>query len=171
MQKTELRESNFSVLKQKNFFKKLHTNNEIFFSDKESNKSLEKEKPEVNEGDKQLESIYFELTKALFDGKFRNFKNIYLKNKKYIDINQPLLEGNTLLILAVREGNYQITKFLCEENADINSQNSEGNTALHYAIGKQFFSLADILTIHGAKEDLQNLKGLSPWDCIEHNVD
>ena len=171
LQKTELRESNFSVLKQKNFFKKLHTNNEIFFSDKESNKSLEKEKPEVNEGDKQLESIYFELTKALFDGKFRNFKNIYLKNKKYIDINQPLLEGNTLLILAVREGNYQITKFLCEENADINSQNSEGNTALHYAIGKQFFSLADILTIHGAKEDLQNLKGLSPWDCIEHNVD
>ena len=171
IQKTELRESNFSVLKQKNFFKKLHTNNEIFFSDKESNKSLEKEKPEVNEGDKQLESIYFELTKALFDGKFRNFKNIYLKNKKYIDINQPLLEGNTLLILAVREGNYQITKFLCEENADINSQNSEGNTALHYAIGKQFFSLADILTIHGAKEDLQNLKGLSPWDCIEHNVD
>ena len=92
------------------------------------------------------------------------------KNKIFIDINQVLIEGNTLLILAAREGNYQITKFLCEENADVNIQNNEGNTALHYAIGKQFYSLADILTMHGAKEDLLNLKGYSPWDCIEHAV-
>ena len=66
---------------------------------------------------------------------------------------------------------YQITKFLCEEKADVNIQNTEGNTALHYAIGKQFYSIADILTTNGAREDLLNLKGLSPWDCIENNVD
>ena len=109
--------------------------------------------------------------KARFEGKIKFFKNLYMKNKKYIDINQVLMEGNTLLILAAREGNYQITKFLCEEHADVNVQNSEGNTALHFALGQQFYSIADILTVHGAKEDLQNLKGFSPWDCIEHNVD
>ena len=175
LQKAEPRDSHFSILKQKNFFKKLSDNNdndnENELSEKDSSKSFEKEKNEVNEGDKQLESIYFELIKALFEGKIKNFRNIFLKNKNYIDINQALMEGNTLLILAVREGNYQITKFLCEEEADVNIQNADGNTALHYAIGKQFYSLADILTTHGAKEDLQNLKGFSPWDCIEHNVE
>ena len=173
LQKTESRESNFSVLKQKNFFKKFHTNNEniLELGEKESSKSLEKEKTDVNEADKEIQSLYFQLIKALFEGKIKNFKNLYMKNKKFIDINQVLIEGNTLLILAAREGNYQITKFLCEEKADINIQNTEGNTALHYAIGKQFYSIADILTMHGAKEDLQNFKGLTPWDCIEHNVD
>ena len=73
--------------------------------------------------------------------------------------------------MAVKEGNYQITKFLCEEQANVNIQNVDGNTALHYAIGKQFYSIADILTMHGAKEDLLNLRGFSPWDCIENNVE
>ena len=173
LQKTEPRDSNFSVLKQKHFFKKYHTNNDniIEVSEKESSKSLEKDKGEATEGDKQLESLYFNLMKALFEGKIKVFKNLYAKNRKFIDINQILIEGNTLLILAVREGYYQITKFLCEENADVNIQNAEGNTALHYAIGKQFYSIADILTTHGAKEDLLNLRGLSPWDCIENHVD
>jgi len=173
LQKTEPRETNFSVLKQKQFFKKYHTNNDniIEEGEKESSKSLEKDKGEVTEGDKKLESLYFNLMKALFDGKIKVFRNLYAKNRKFIDINQILIEGNTLLILAVREGNYQITKFLCEEKADVNIQNAEGNTALHYAIGKQFYSIADILTTHGAKEDLLNIKGLSPWDCIENNVD
>ncbi len=173
LQKTEPRETNFSILKQKQFFKKYHTINDniIEEGEKESSKSLEKDKKEVTEGDKKLESLYFNLMKALFDGKIKVFKNLYVKNRKFIDINQILIEGNTLLILAVKEGNYQITKFLCEEKADVNIQNAEGNTALHYAIGKQFYSIADILTTHGAKEDLLNIKGLSPWDCIENNVD
>ena len=173
MLKTEQRESNFSVLKQKNFFMKVLNNNEniIQVNEKEYSRSQEKEENYVNEVDKQLESLYCQLMKALFEGKIKFFKNLYMKNKKYIDINQVLVEGNTLLILAAREGNYQITKFLCEEHADVNVQNSEGNTALHFALGQQFYSIADILTMHGAKEDLQNLKGFSPWDCIEHNVD
>ena len=173
LQKTEPRESNFSVLRQKHFFKKYHNNNDniIEVSEKESSNTQEKDKGELTEGDKQLESLYFNLMKALFDGKNKVFKNLYMKNRKFIDINQILIEGNTLLILAVREGNYQITKFLCEEKADVNIQNTEGNTALHYAIGKQFYSIADILTTNGAREDLLNLKGLSPWDCIENNVD
>ena len=109
--------------------------------------------------------------KAIYNGKYKIFTSYYNQNKKIIDINQILIEGNTLLLLAVKEGNYQITKFLCEEGADVNVQNADGNSALHYAIGKQFYSIADILTTHGAMEDLINLKGFTPWDCIEHNVE
>ena len=171
--KSELKKSNFSILERKDFFKKIRPNKDNCENiiEKDSTNSHEKDKAEVNEIDSQLESIYFQLMKAIFDGNSKFFKDFYNKNKDVIDINQIVLEGNTFLLLAVKEGNYQITKFLCEENADVNIQNNEGNTALHYAIGKQFYSLADILTMHGAKEDLLNLKGYSPWDCIEHNVD
>ena len=171
--KTEKKELNISVLKHKHFFKKLKTNLEygIDNTEKESSKSNEKDKTDSNELDPKIENIYFILMKALLEGKSGYFQNFYMKNKIFIDINQVLIEGNTLLILAAREGNYQITKFLCEEQADVNIQNADGNTALHYAIGKQFFSIADLLNMYGAKEDLLNLKGLSPWDCIEHNVD
>ena len=76
-----------------------------------------------------------------------------------------------LLILCAQEGNYYITKFLCEEKADANITNNYGNTALHYAIGKHFYAIADILTRYGAREDIKNIKGLTPWECIEHNID
>ena len=171
--KAKNKESNISVLKQKQFFKKLKTNleHEIHNTEKESSKSQEEDKKDSFEIDPKIENIYFQLMKTLFEGKNKFFQNFYMKNKKFIDINQVLIEGNTLLLLAVREGNYQITKFLCEEKADVNVQNAGGNTALHYAIGRQFFSIADLLNMYGAKEDLLNLKGLSPWDCIENNVD
>ena len=168
--KSGLKGSNFSVLEKKDFFKKIRSNNNNIGAIGEKDSSSH-EKNEVNEIDSQLESIYFQLIKAVYDGKNKFFINFFNQNKKIIDINQIVLEGNTLLLLAVREGNYQITKFLCEENADVNIQNNEGNTALHYAIGKHFYSIADILTMHGAKEDLLNLKGYSPWDCIEHAVE
>ena len=105
------------------------------------------------------------------EGKNKMFKSLFEKHREYIDINQELFEGNTLLILCAREGNFYITKFLCDENAEVNTQNNNGNTALHYAIGKQFYALADILTRHGAREDIKNSKGFAPWDCIDHNID
>ena len=170
-QKSEIKGSNFSILEQKDFFNKARPNKENGPVIAVKDSTIPHDKNEVNEIDSQLESIYFKLIKAVYDGKNKFFINFFNQNKKIIDINQIVLEGNTLLLLAVREGNYQITKFLCEENADVNIQNNDGNTALHYAIGKHFYSIADILTMHGAKEDLLNLKGYSPWDCIEHAVE
>ena len=76
-----------------------------------------------------------------------------------------------MLILCAKEGNYFITKFLCDENAEVNIQDYNGNTALHFAIGKQFYALADILTRHGAREDIKNFRGFTPWDCIAHNIE
>ena len=174
-QKTEPKDSTFSILKHKRFFRKGRNNFEGIIESGEifpSCKSFEdKFEFEANEEDSKLKSIYLQLMKAIYNGKYKIFTNYYNQSKKIIDINQILIEGNTLLLLAVKEGNYQITKFLCEEGADVNVQNADGNSALHYAIGKQFYSIADILTTHGAMEDLINLKGFTPWDCIEHNVE
>ena len=36
---------------------------------------------------------------------------------------------------------------------------------------QQFYNIADILARYGAKEDIRNMKGLTPWDCIENNIE
>ena len=59
---------------------------------------------------------------------------------------------------------------MCTQDADVNIQNDEGNTALHYALANQFFSIVDLLKDNGAKEDIVNNKGFTPWDCIEHGL-
>ena len=159
----------FSVLKHSNFFKKDRTNEDF----RDPIKDNKKKKLKIQRKDSliNLEDLYFELIKLIIEGNNNAFQKYFIKYKTYIDINQELFDGNTLLILSAREGNYYITKFLCEQNADVNIQNCNGNTALHFAIGKQFYAIADILTRHGATEDIKNIRGLSPWDCIENNIE
>lgn len=166
---------NLSILKQKKFFKKEKIYDDI--SDQKTGRkevddySIFKNNDKGKNDEVNVENIYLELIKLIIEGKNKMFKNYYEKNRAYIDINQELFEGNTLLILSAREGNYYITKLLCEEDAEVNLQNHNGNTALHYAIGRQFYALADILTRHGAREDIKNNKGFGPWDCIDHNIE
>ena len=170
----------FSILQRKNFYKKTRDKKGatiIFKNDiKNSGKEIHdlnynKDKDNINDEDLNTDEIYFELIKFIIEGQNKNFEKYFEKNKKYIEINQDLYDGNTLLILCAKEGNYYITKFLCEQKAEVNWQNHSGNTALHYAVGKQFYAIADILTRYGAREDIKNIKGLTPWDCIEHNIE
>ena len=166
-QKSSDPENLLSVLKHSNFFKKNKSNKD--FADSIKNKIKIKKQKEENMIN--LEDLYFELIKLLIEGNNKAFQKYFIKNQHYIDINQELFDGNTLLILSAREGNYYITKFLCEQKADVNIQNYSGNTALHFAIGKQFYAIADILTRYGATEYIKNIRGLSPWDCIDNHIE
>ena len=174
----------FSLLNQKKFFKrskiKLKKSKINSVPNKKSEKNLENKEDSSLSSDKlmssfennnNLEDIYFELISYIIKGKNKQFLKLYEKNKHLININQQLFEGNTLLIISSREGNFQISKFLCLQGIEVNIQNNKGNTALHYAIGNQFYSIADTLTRHGAREDIANDKGLLPWDCIEDNLE
>ena len=174
----------FSLLNQKKFFrrqrikrKKLDLNNTKSKSkDKEGNKAVSDYSSDgilssdMEDSDSNnIEDIYYNLLTCIIESKNKVFINLFEEKKKLLNINQQLIEGNTLLILSAREGNHAITKFLCEQGIDVNIQNNSGNTALHYAIGNQFYSIADILTRFGAREDIANSKGLLPWDCNENN--
>ena len=167
---SEININHYSILQQKHFFKKRKMSSE----DKNSNKNdifLINEKDNSGEDSQDADKIYIELMKLIFEGKSNSFINFYKKNKQHIDVDQDLFDGNTLLILSAKDGNFFITKFLCEQGAKINTQNQKGNTALHYAIGKQFYGVADVLARHGAKEEIRNNMGLTPWECIEHNIE
>lgn len=91
--------------------------------------------------------------------------------KKKIDINSKDGEGNTFLILSVKNEMNYIAKFLIEKGADVNAQNLEGNSALHYALSRKNFNMADFLKLYGAHEDLINKRGFSPWECLGKSIE
>ena len=170
-QNSDINMNHYSILRQKHFFKKRKLNSNDKNCNRRDSIFLINEKDNSREDSQDDDKIYIELIKLIFEGKNNSFINLYKKNKKYIDVNKDLFDGNTLLILSSKDGNFFISKFLCEQGAKINAQNHNGNTALHYAIGKQFYGVADILTRHGAKEDIKNNMGLTPWECIENNIE
>ena len=174
----------FSLLNQKKFFKRPKMKRKKIKTSSVLNQKIEKcgnnsEESSLSsdklmssfENNNNIEDIYFDLISYIIKAKNKQFLKLYEKNKKLININQQLFEGNTLLIISSREGNLHISKFLCSEGIEVNIQNNKGNTALHYAIGNQFYSIADTLTRYGAREDIANDKGLLPWDCVENNLE
>ena len=118
-----------------------------------------------------IEDIYIGLCFLIVEGKEKLFINKLKELKNDIDINNQMMEGNTFLIISTREGNKNITKFLCENGCELNIQNFKGNTALHYAIANLFFEIVDILIAYGAREDIINNFGLRPWECIDNNLE
>ena len=157
MKFNELNIFNYSILNKKNFFK--IKENSIYGKENE-------EEEEIND----IDEIYLELIKLIIEGKSKDFINYYEKNKELININEELLNGNSLLIISIKEGNYNIAKFLVEQGSKVNNQNHNGNTALHYAVVKHFYNIVDLLTKYGARDDIKNNKGLTPWECVEYNI-
>ena len=95
------------------------------------------------------------------------FNNNYLR----INIDSKDENGNTYLILSVKQNLESITKLLLEKGVDVNIQNKEGNTALHYALSGKNFIIADLLKKFGAKEDLYNALGYTPWESVGKSIE
>jgi hypothetical protein len=174
----------FSLLIQKKFFRRPKRVKKLKLGDNKNKEKLKDIEENAGKSDyssdeitsdidnsqsNSLEDIYYNLLTFMIESKNKLFTKLFEEKKQLLNINQQLIEGNTLLILSAREGNHAIAKYLCEKGANVNIQNNSGNTALHYAIGNQFYSIADILTRFGAREDIANSKGLLPWDCNKNN--
>ena len=115
---------------------------------------------------KGKENIEVILRTLIKEGEINLFNEYIEKNLRTIDINNKDEDGNTFLIISIKERIYPIIQILLEMGIDVNIQNNEGNSALHYALSGKNFDIADALKKFGAKEDLYNNKGMTPWDCI-----
>ena len=115
---------------------------------------------------KGKENIEIILRTLIKEGEISLFNEYFHQNCKFIDINCKDEDGNSLLILSVKVGMNNISKILLEAGIDVNIQNNEGNSALHYALSGKNYVIADFLKKYGAREDLYNKYGLSPWDCV-----
>jgi hypothetical protein len=119
-------------------------------------------------GKKNLEIV---LRAMIKEGETLLFNQYFIKNIRNIDINSKDENGNSFLILSIKEGMNNIIKLLLENGIDVNIKNNSGNTALHYALSGKNFEVADALKLYGAKEDCYNLDGLTPWDCVGKSLE
>ena len=119
-------------------------------------------------GKKNIEIILRTLIK---EGEILLFIEYFTKYERHIDINSRDEDGNTFLIISIKEGIYSIIDFLLERGIDVNISNNEGNTALHFALSAKKFQLADILKNHGARENCINIYGLTPWESVGKSIE
>ena len=98
------------------------------------------------------------------DNNIHGFRKVFEKHKANTEIRDN--EGNTLLNIATQCDFKKAVIYLLNLGANPNSQNYKLNSPLHYALSYQNFELADILIKHGANENLKNLEGLTPWQCL-----
>ena len=120
---------------------------------------------------KGKEDYFNNLRELLIRGEVLLFIEYFKDFSKNIYINTQDENGNTLLILAIKQGLYTICKLLMKSGIDVNIQNFQGNSALHFALSGKNFQLADELRKFGATENCKNKIGLTPWDCIGKNID
>lgn len=112
----------------------------------------------------------FEILKFYIQDKCeQKFRESFIKNLKYPEDTDNF--GNTLLNLAVQADLVNTTTFLLDNNCDVNTQNKALNTPLHYALSKNNFKIANILLKRKADEKLENYLGLTPWQCLNKNLD
>lgn len=80
-----------------------------------------------------------------------------LKNDYTPDaINKVGKHGNSAIMKAVREANYEVAKELCESGADLEVRNIDGNTALWNACFGEDYRCVEILVKSGIKLDSMN---------------
>ena len=68
-------------------------------------------------------------------------------------------EGNTLLMIASKEGELRVVKFLLSKDIDVNSINKNGNNALMYAILSNHLEVAKTLIKNGIDINAYNKEG------------
>jgi len=102
-----------------------------------------------------------------------------VKNGKLSELEEALDEdvnvdttdehGNSLIHLAVQQGNKRITKFLLRRGAKVNTQNLQGNSLLHYAYEYNFEELAEYLKGKGCDDSLLNAQGLTCYEGLNRS--
>ena len=94
------------------------------------------------------------------------FFQFFTKYKEVIDVNLVDEDGNSLLLLATKMNSLRLINFLLYNGADVDITNKFGNTAMHYAVAGKYYASADLLRKFNAREDLQNIYGKIPWECL-----
>ncbi|CAD8079315.1 unnamed protein product [Paramecium primaurelia] len=102
---------------------------------------------------------------AIYNNNFIEFMdNIQFIPEMQIDV--PLQDGNTFLILAAQCGCKEIVHELVKRGADINIQNDDGNTAVHLALAHGHYKIADMLMEAGGSTHIFNKHGQNAWSVL-----
>lgn len=99
-------------------------------------------------------------------GKYREIEDAFNQPDWLLPIDYQNNLGNTLLSIAVQNGNKRICKLCLRRGANINLANNSGQTVLHYAYAYGFGELAEYLKSKGANDTLLNADGLTCYEGL-----
>ena len=125
----------------------------------------EAEKAQAN----KLADDFALLTSWARHGKYREIEDAMNQPDWLLPIDYQDQAGNTLLSIAVQNGNKRIAKLCLRRGANINISTNNGQTVLHYAYAYGFESLADYLKSKGADDTILNVDGLTCYEGLSLN--
>lgn len=102
-------------------------------------------------------------------GRFERIQQQMQRNPKII--NNPGVDGWTLLHHAAVAGQYKIVDFLISKNADINAKTIKGETSLHLAVSRGRKKIVKLLILKGADVNVRNKYGNTPLYIAKTNGD
>lgn len=89
---------------------------------------------------------------SLIQNNKKNFNSIEERLKNGQNVNQAVLEGNTMLMLGAMQNNFTQVKLALKYKANTQIQNKQGDTALHWAAGTGGFKITEAI-INSSKPD------------------
>jgi ankyrin repeat protein len=100
------------------------------------------------------------LEQAASEGHAETVKTLIAQGR---DINARNIRGQTLLHLAVKQGNSDVVQLLLENGAEVDAvETDSGCTSLHYAVSLRHVDLCESLIRYGANTDAQTARLETP---------
>ncbi|KAJ8602648.1 hypothetical protein CTAYLR_004125 [Chrysophaeum taylorii] len=99
-------------------------------------------------------------------GKYREIEDAMNQPDWLLPIDYQDALGNSLLSIAVQNGNKRIAKLCLRRGANINLANNTGQTVLHYAYAYGFEDLAEYCKTKGADDTILNADGLTCYEGL-----
>lgn len=123
---------------------------------------------------------YLTRSELLYAAQKNNEQRVkFLINTGRADVNQVNEAGDNVLIIACRNGNLPIAKFILSKKGtdnkpavNINYQNKDGETALYEAVYAGKYDLSRLLLKLGADPNIADTRGNTPllWTLIANNL-
>lgn len=133
--------------------------------DKEGLKHMENEASQAQ----KLAENFAELASWTRHGKYREIEDAMNQPDYNLPVDYQDDLGNSLLHIAVQNGNKRIAKLMLRRGAAINKQNLTGQTVLHYSHSYGFMELFQYLMSKGADDSLRNADGLTCYEGLDMN--
>lgn len=120
---------------------------------------------EAAEASKLAEDFEF-LASCTRHSKYREIEDAMNQPDWCLPIDYQDANGNSLLSIAVQNGNKRIAKLCLRRGANINLSNNSGHTVLHYAYAYGFTDLAEYLKSKGADDTILSADGLTCYEGL-----
>lgn len=126
---------------------------------------LAAQQAEAAEASKLAEDFEF-LASCTRHSKYREIEDALNQTDWHLPIDYQDANGNSLLSIAVQNGNKRIAKLCLRRGANINLSNNSGHTVLHYAYAYGFTDLAEYLKSKGADDTILSADGLTCYEGL-----